>query len=119
MHSDVEPVRTCFSLEKTGGDIMETVMQETKINCWEFKRCGREPGGENASEGVCPVAIEQSVHGVHHGENAGRCCWLVADVLLQQKIICRNCDFYHSVRNDEVPELKVTAVSDRYSDRYV
>ena len=24
---------------------------QNKINCWEHKKCGREPGGENGEEG--------------------------------------------------------------------
>jgi len=33
---------------------MEGDMKEC-LNCWEFKKCGREPGGEKASElGICP-----------------------------------------------------------------
>jgi len=27
-----------------------------KYNCWEFKKCGREPGGEKADRlGICPA----------------------------------------------------------------
>lgn len=34
-------------------------------NCWEFKKCGREPGGAKASElGVCPAATDASSDGL-------------------------------------------------------
>jgi len=29
------------------------------VNCWEFKKCGREPNGLKAIElGICPASIE-------------------------------------------------------------
>ena len=94
-----------------------------KTNCWEFKKCGRESGGENASEQICPVSIEQKMNGVHHGKNAGRCCWIVVEDIFksnqkrntQRNINCLNCDFYRMVRNDEIPECKVTASFDQYN----
>ena len=47
-------------------------------NCWEHKKCGREPGGsETESLGVCPAAVESRLDGVHGGRNAGRACWIV------------------------------------------
>jgi hypothetical protein len=40
-------------------------------NCWEFKSCGREPGGVNVSAlGVCPAFPAR-----------GRDCWRVAGTL--------------------------------------
>ena len=52
-------------------------MESYAINCWEFKQCGREPGGFNTSElGVCPVSTYEQVSGVHSGKNGGRCCWI-------------------------------------------
>ena len=30
-----------------------------RLNCWEVKKCGREPGGKSvATLGVCPAASE-------------------------------------------------------------
>ena len=53
-----------------------------KTNCWEFKVCGREPGGSKVNEfGVCPAAIDKKVNGIHDGINGGRCCWAVAGTL--------------------------------------
>jgi len=37
-----------------------------KLNCWEFKQCGREAGGAHVDEfGVCPATKEQRLDGVH------------------------------------------------------
>ncbi len=49
-----------------------------KINCWEFKKCGRQPGGTNvAKEGICPASVERRTNGIHGGRNGGRCCWAI------------------------------------------
>lgn len=37
-----------------------------KQNCWDFKQCGRQPGGTKVIElGVCPASVETKVNGVH------------------------------------------------------
>jgi hypothetical protein len=82
-----------------------------KINCWEVKKCGREPGGPVANHiGVCPAAEEKRFDGVHGGKNAGRACWLVAGTLcggepqgtFAQKIeTCELCDFFQKVKDEE------------------
>ncbi|MCI5166641.1 MAG: hypothetical protein D3903_11235 [Candidatus Electrothrix sp. GM3_4] len=84
-------------------------MEEKNINCWEFKKCGREPGGKNASVGgVCPAAIESRANGIHQGKNGGRCCWVISDSyckigakgdLAGKFLECRNCDFYGIVKD--------------------
>ncbi len=49
------------------------------MNCWQFRKCGREPGGVKVDKlGICPAAVETRVDGINGGENAGRCCWAVA-----------------------------------------
>ena len=41
-----------------------------KQNCWEVKKCGREPNGAKAVElGVCVAASEIKVNGIHSGKN--------------------------------------------------
>ncbi|MCI5211830.1 MAG: hypothetical protein D3910_24320 [Candidatus Electrothrix sp. ATG2] len=82
--------------------------EDKDINCWEFKRCGREPGGEKASvAGVCPAAKESRANGIHQGKNGGRCCWVISDTYcevgrngdLSGKFReCRNCEFYAIVK---------------------
>src|SRR5512146_827652 len=82
-----------------------------KKNCWEYKGCGREPGGRKASElGVCPVTEYQSFDGAHGGKKAGRTCWVVAGSLCGGKIQgtyaqklnnCWRCDFMNLVKKEE------------------
>jgi hypothetical protein len=86
-------------------------MNKKKLNCWEFKKCGREPQGENAlSSGVCPVALEIHLTGVNGGKNAGRVCWVVAGTMCggevqgsfaQKYDSCEQCDFYSVVKEEE------------------
>jgi hypothetical protein len=81
-----------------------------KVNCWEFNRCGREPGGCNARAfGACPAALEPRVDGVNGGKNGGRTCWGVAGTLCTQPAStfaaavgdCTQCDFYRQVVAEE------------------
>ncbi len=83
-------------------------MEENSLNCWEFKKCGREPGGKNVIlYGVCPAAIDERADGIHNGKNGGRCCWVVASAKLLEGTLaccfggfneCRECDFYKMVK---------------------
>ena len=83
----------------------------SKKNCWEHKKCGREPEGEKAHElGVCPTPVTESLDGTHGGENGGRACWAVAGSLCGGKVQgsfaqkygnCSKCDFYISVKQEE------------------
>jgi hypothetical protein len=85
-----------------------------KKNCWEMMSCGREPGGRRVAElGVCPVPVEQSLHGANSGKNAGRACWTVAGSLcggavqgaFAEKLHnCWKCEFMNSVKKEEEPE---------------
>ncbi|HWR58880.1 MAG TPA: hypothetical protein VN328_08335 [Thermodesulfovibrionales bacterium] len=82
-----------------------------KKNCWEFKSCGREPGGKSTKElGVCPATTDKRLHGIHDGRNAGRACWVIAGTMCGGKIQgtfaqkyenCGSCDFYQTVRAEE------------------
>ncbi len=86
-------------------------MKLRKLNCWEYKKCGREPGGNKADkDGVCPAAAEKTFDTFNHGINAGRACWLVAGTFCDNQVsgtfaekidTCRNCDFYKNIQNDE------------------
>jgi hypothetical protein len=84
-----------------------------KQNCWEFKKCGREPGGENISEfGVCPATTNAFVDGVNEGTNGGRICWAVAGMFCGERMkgtfanellsSCLTCDFFNMVLKEEV-----------------
>ena len=82
-----------------------------KLNCWEFKKCGRESGGLKEFElGTCCVATTTALHGTHGGKNAGRACWVVAGSLCggrvqgdeeQKRASCWECDFLKHVRTEE------------------
>ncbi|MCK4910132.1 MAG: hypothetical protein KAR83_00750 [Thermodesulfovibrionales bacterium] len=82
-----------------------------KLNCWEFMKCGREPGGANVDEmGICPATQCKSLDGAHGGKNAGRACWVVAGSMCKGNIQgtfaikyldCSRCEFYRYVREEE------------------
>ncbi len=84
-----------------------------KLNCWEHKKCERQPGGRKAQElGVCPAAIHEDLDGAHGGKNAGRACWVVAGSLCggktqgtyaQKLINCWTCDFMSKVKAEDEP----------------
>jgi hypothetical protein len=84
-----------------------------KLNCWEFKKCGREGGGKHRDDlGVCPVAQEKRLDGTHEGKNAGMACWVVAGTLCGNQVQgtfakkysnCEKCDFYKLVLEEEGP----------------
>jgi len=80
-------------------------------NCWEHKKCGRQPGGPKATEfGVCPVTTTARAHGMNHGHNGGRACWVISGTLCGGKVQgtfaakmtnCMACDFYAAVKAQE------------------
>lgn len=81
-----------------------------KLNCWEFKQCGREPGGKKNDLGICPATVDPRLHGVHGGRLAGRACWVVAGTMCGNREQgtfatkyhnCEKCDFYKAVRIEE------------------
>ncbi|SPE30429.1 conserved hypothetical protein [Candidatus Sulfopaludibacter sp. SbA6] len=81
-----------------------------KLNCWEFKKCGREPGGPKVKElGAC-LAASTFAKGANGGTNGGRLCWALSGTLcggkvqgtFAQKIVnCMECGFYKLVRQEE------------------
>lgn len=82
-----------------------------KLNCWEFKKCGREPGGAHVSDlGTCRAAVDQKWNGKNNGINAGRTCWTVVGTFCggpvqgtfaQKMETCVGCDFLKLVREEE------------------
>lgn len=82
-----------------------------KMNCWDVKKCGREPGGKKCNElGVCPASTETKAHGINDGINGGRACWAIQETLCGSKVQgtftqklsnCMQCEFYSAVRNEE------------------
>jgi hypothetical protein len=83
----------------------------SKLNCWEYIRCGREPYGARVAElGVCPAAMERKADGFNGGKNAGRVCWAIANTLCGGKVQgslvekltdCMECEFFKSVCEEE------------------
>ena len=82
-----------------------------KQNCWEFKKCGRQPGGAKVAElGVCVASTDPRVTGVNSGKNGGRACWAIAGTLCGGKVQgafasklanCMQCEFYQLVGKEE------------------
>ena len=91
-----------------------------KLNCWEYRKCGREPGGSREKDlGPCPAAREERLGGIHEGKNAGRACWVVAGTLCQGEIqgtfakkfdACEKCEFYDLVRKEEYPRFEFASI---------
>ncbi len=87
----------------------------SKQNCWEFKNCGRQPGGPKAAElGVCVASSETRATGVNGGRNGGRACWAIAGTLcggvvqgsFASKLTnCMRCEFFAAVTREEGPSL--------------
>lgn len=91
-------------------------MEQKPVNCWEFKKCGRQPGGDKAAEfGVCPASEAKSLDGIHRGDNAGRACWIIAGTFCGGKVQgthaakhenCAKCDFFQQVLVEENTDLQ-------------
>ena len=86
-------------------------MATRKLNCWEFMKCNRQPGGEKADEnGTCIAAADASYDGINYGINAGRICWAVAGTccggeiqgtFAEKRDSCTSCPFYRLVQEEE------------------
>jgi len=82
-----------------------------KLNCWEYKKCGRQPGGAKEQErGACPAATDLTHEGENGGRAGGRYCWRVAGTLCGGKVQgtfavkimnCLDCDFFLRVSEEE------------------
>ncbi|MCP4347427.1 MAG: protein kinase [Desulfobacterales bacterium] len=86
-------------------------MAQKMQNCWEFMKCGREPGGDNTAElGVCPAALDSSFSGINRGKKGGRICWSIAGTFCDGEIqgtfaekreTCQKCIFFKMVQAEE------------------
>jgi hypothetical protein len=65
------------------------------MNCWEFKKCGREPGGAKVNEfGVCPAYPD---HGQECAYIAGTLCGGKVQGTFASKLTsCLSCEFHKS-----------------------
>lgn len=87
-------------------------------NCWEYKQCGREPGGCHANDlGICPVTIDNEFNGVNGGKYGGRFCWFMQGTLCKGQVQgtfaqklkdCLVCPFYLLVEKEEGRYLVLT-----------
>lgn len=90
-----------------------------RMNCWEFKKCGRQEGGEHVHDlGVCPASTDPKLDGAHGGTSGGRACWVLVGTFCKgvvqgsfaQKIEnCLECDFYQTVKSEEGTRFELTA----------
>ena len=79
-------------------------MVSKKQNCWEYMKCGREPGGEKVAElGTCRAAVYEFFNGMNSGKNGGRICFSVAGTFsnnmaqcscLEKIVSCKDCSFF-------------------------
>lgn len=69
--------------------------EDTRLNCWEVKKCGREGGGEKAAElGVCPAYPD---HGHTCAALDGTLCGGMVQGTFAEKLRnCIRCNFYNS-----------------------
>ncbi len=91
-----------------------------KLNCWEYNKCQREPGGKKVAEfGVCPVCLEVRADKINDGRNAGRACWAVAGTMCQGVVSgkfsakvtnCLLCNFYQLVCNEQGKNFQGAAI---------
>lgn len=88
----------------------------SKMNCWKFMKCGRQPGGEKVDEcGVCPASIESRTDGMNSGKMGGRVCWAITGTFCDGRIQgefaskmsnCVDCEFYRNVAREEGLDFK-------------
>ena len=78
------------------------------MNCWEFKKCGRERGGARAVElGVCPAF---PIDGHNCARVAGTLCGGKVQGIFAMKLAsCMDCDFYNSKHYDLSPPKRAGA----------
>jgi len=80
-----------------------------KLNCWEFKNCGREKGGLMAGVlGECAAATAMQFDGTNGGQAGGRVCWMISNcgnrtIRAGQGTLnnCQQCEFYRRVLHEE------------------
>ena len=93
-------------------------MNPRRLNCWEYMKCGREPGGTKVDEfGICPAAADLSFDGINSGICGGRICWAVAGTFCDGKVqgtfaekrdSCMSCSFYKTVQEEEKTATRPT-----------
>lgn len=92
-----------------------------KQNCWEFKKCGRQLGGENVKElGICPAYDFSDADGFCDGTNGGRACAYIQGTFCGGKAKgnrkdkneeCAKCKFYKMLRHAHGEDMSVSSLS--------
>ena len=105
----------CVTIRFVGGWSFEM----GEINCWEFKRCGREINGPRAREmGPCPAAELTAADGFLEGHNGGRACTYVTGTFCSDSIQgthrekqkqCGECEFYQMLQKQHGSKMSVHA----------
>ena len=95
---------------------------EHKQNCWEYRKCGREPGGTAAGDSsVCPAAADSSCDGMNAGKSAGRVCWSVSGTFCsgrddgsasEKQLTCFECGFYRKAKHLVEVDVRQEPVTD-------
>lgn len=98
----------------------------TRENCWEFKNCGRQPGGLKVGEmGLCPAATDGTCNGVNGGQNGGRICWAVSGTFCggkvqgsfaQKQLSCMTCSFFAKVQGEEARRFQLLKPNQVYQE---
>ena len=80
-------------------------------NCWEVKKCGRQPGGENIKElGICAATLPNEYDDINKGKNGGRFCWAITGTLCNGEVQgiyakklkdCLVCEFLNQAHKEE------------------
>lgn len=96
----------------------------SKNNCWEVKKCGREPGGIKVAElGECPASTHTEANGINNGKNGGRICWAITGTLCggtvqgtyaQKQVSCMVCEHYSGVMKGEGLQFKMFLPGQKY-----
>lgn len=95
-----------------------------KLNCWEVKKCEREPGAAKVIElGICPTTQNVTADGINGGYNAGRICWAVTGTFCggkkqgtfaNKRMNCMTCDFYLQTKNEEGTDFMLLLPGQKY-----
>lgn len=98
-----------------------------KQNCWEFKKCGREPGGANVKAlGICPAATYLPAHGFLGGRMGGRgcayitgtfCAGNIQGTFAEKEKECAVCDFYLTLKREHGAACSVLEFTRYVKDR--
>ncbi|MEW5799455.1 MAG: two-CW domain-containing protein [Bacteroidota bacterium] len=92
-------------------------MSDHTLNCWEYMKCGRQPGGNNVDGlGVCPAATDTKYNLINRGFNSGRFCWYVEATFCNRDVQgtffdkfddCLRCEFFLLVEKQEAQNLEI------------